>query len=334
MALRDLIFIAGMVLVCGANAVEASPGKGPVQVYNRFPPHLMFLTPGFESPGLVPAGKINLSVAADYSSVYVNEKSRTWSVLMDMEMAVFDLGLEYGVLEWFSLSMDLPFASMNSGFLDGFIEGYHDAFGLAGYGREGRPENKFAYYMHKDGRKWFRSESGGIHMADASLCAKIPLLEEKRGSPLAASFSYRIKFPCGNEEKGLGSGGLDHGFFVSSKFTLGPVITYLSPGMIMLSDPHIQGMDISLNNIYSLFAGWEYILNEEWSLLAQLNYYTSPFRDTGIPQLDENTMEMSLGFIYELTGGLQLEFAFCEDLTRSAPDFNLHLGLNLLSGLW
>lgn len=327
------------VFFCLTGNVQAGYENGPLHVRNQFPPHLMFLTPHPDSPGVVPEDRFKLSLSADYSSIFVNETSADWNTLIDMEMTVLDFLFEYGMTEYLTLSLDIPLISMDGGFLDGFLEDYHDTFGFPNYGREERPKNEFAYSLTKNGQEWFSAESGGLRLADGSISAKLSLTDEETGlfqknrfSSTSVSLAYTLKIPAGDEDAGFGSGGFDHGFSVLSQFRFPSFALYLNPSVFFLSDPETSGPDISVNTIFGMFAGGEYALSDSWTLAAQLNYYTSPFENTGISQLDDDSLELALGFICELTPAVSLEFAFCEDLTHSAPDFNIHVRVKVESG--
>ncbi|MDM8524487.1 DUF3187 family protein [Desulfococcaceae bacterium HSG8] len=318
-----------LILVCiilfHVTDVWAEVGKGPLHVRNQFPPHLMFLKPVPDSPLLVPRDQWEFSLAADYASVFTDASSDEWSVLADMEMTMLELSIAYGITEYLSLSLDVPLVSMNDGFLDGFLENYHDALGVSNYGREKRPKDEFGYELKKGGETWFSGESGGLHLADISISAKLSLTDEKSGIfPASVSLAYTLKVPLGDESSGFGSGRFDHGISLLSQFRFSSFAFYLNPGIIFLSDPETSGAHVSVNNIFGVFAGGEYIYDKSLALSAQLNYYTSPFKNTGLRSLDDDTLELALGFTYELAHGMKLEFAFCEDLTYSSPDFNVH----------
>jgi len=326
------ICMTAIFFLCLTPNTWAGSEKGPLSVRNQFPPHLMFLKPVPDSPRLIPRTQFNFSLSADHASIFVNELSgEKWSALIDMEITVLELSLEYGLTDYLTLGLDLPFVSMNSGFLDGFLEDFHSTFGLPNYGKEERPKDEFAYRLQKQGKNWFRAESGDLCLADSAVSAKLSLMDEIRKEwflPEKLSLSYTLKMPLGDEEGGFGSGGFDHEFSLLSQFRISPLVIYLNPSLIFLSDPETVEADISVSNILGLFLGGEYIFSESLSLLAQLNYYTSPFENTGISQLDTETLQAEFGFIYKLTSSLSLEFAFCEDLTRSAPDFNVHLRMS------
>jgi hypothetical protein len=296
-----------------------------MNVTNRFPPHLMFLTPSGESPLSLPENSLQLALSVDYTSVFFNEKTAAGRALMDMELTAVDVSLGYGMTENLSFQLILPFVSMNSGFLDNFLEFFHSALGLPNYGRKKRPKDEFAYVIEADGHPWFSGQSGGIHITDCRASAKALLFGPKETDRMSLSLQYTLKLPTGNAGHGFGSGGFDHGFFALSRFRMEPVTLYMNPGWIWISDPDSDASPIKINhNVYGMLLGAEYRYNRFWTFNAQVNYYSSPLADKSIRHLSDNSMQLILGTVYSFGGGAELAFAFCEDLSDTVPDFTVY----------
>jgi len=315
-----------VLMVFGA-AAEAA-GQGPLQVQNRFPLHLVFLTPWPTDARLPAKGTLKSTLSVDYSSVYINEQRSAWSALVDMEMGVVDLFLVYGVTSRLSISAQVPLVSMNSGFLDGFLENFHDAFGLSNYGREERPKNSFAYHISKNGLTWIRGDTSGFRWADMTVSGQMHLFQLNRTGRWTGTLLASVKLPIGDEDRGYGSGRFDAGLFLPTQWEGERWAVYLMPGYIWHGDPETRGADIGARDSFSLFAGASYASSERWHWYAQLNYFSTPLEETGISVLDDGAVELTLGLRRIMSENWSIEFAFCEDLfTRTAPDFNLHLGL-------
>jgi hypothetical protein len=309
-----------------AAATSMAATDGPLMVRNQFAPHLMFLTPVPKSPDPLPQGGVELNLALDYSSVFFAEHSDHWSVLVDMEMAVVDLGLRYGLTPRLTLSLSQPAAQMSDGFLDGPLETYHDTFGFPNYDKDTRPKDDFAYFIRKDGRDWFRADAGDWHLMDTTVGGEWKVLS---GAGRALSIVYELQLPTGEKESGFGSGSFDHSLMLPSIFRLKPFSIFLTPGFHLPGRPETVAADIHTRPFASLLFGSAYAYDKDLSLIAQINGYTSPLEKTGISKLDDGSLELGLGFHYRLSRELGLEFAFTEDLTRAAPDFDLHLRVRL-----
>ena len=121
---------------------------------------------------------------------------------------------------------------------------------------------------------------------------------------------------------------MDAGLFLPTQWDGRKWSFFLMPGYIWHSDPETQGADVSARGSYSMFGGIGFASSDRMKWFVQINYSSSPIEDTGISIIDDGAVELSLGFRRILNKNWHVEFAFCEDIfTRSAPDFNVHLGL-------
>ncbi len=317
-----LLLISGLFM-----ALPVSGDEGPLHVKNRFPLHLLFLTPRPVGPGLPAAGEFEASAAVDYSAVYFQHQNREWDFLIDLEMTTFDLAVTWGLTQQVALSVDLALVNMGGGFLDGFLENYHDALGVSNYGREARPENAFAYRAARDEQVWLQGESNTWQLADAVASAMIRIPAPAAMPAMSSALIPAVKLPLGDSERGTGSGRWDAGLYWTAVFEFAPWAIYMMPGFALISDPRTDGPDVESRDSYSLLAGAAYRYDADWRWLVQLNGYTSPLQRTGINQLDNGAVELAFGFHYRLKPNWRVEFAFCEDLTRAAPDFTVHLGV-------
>ena len=297
---------------------------GPLRVQQRYPLYLMFLTPEPDSPRLIEKGRFMTSLSIDYTSIYIDETSEEWSALLDMEMMVVDLSLTYGITNRLDISLALPWVSQNDGFLDGSLETYHDFFGFPNYGREKGPTDKFGYHISVDDDDWFDARSGGLHLGESVVSVKMQLTSAGLRQGFTSSLLVALKIPTGDEDHGFGSGRFDQALIFLNQYRVSPFILYLNPGIVLLSDPETQGADIHVNDMMTLLAGIEYNVSDSLSLMGQFNFVTSPFHNTGIEQMDQDSLELALGFAVSISHDMIFEFAFSEDLTRTAPDFTVH----------
>jgi len=305
---------------------------GPLRVQNRYPLYILFLTPAPDTPKLIEPGQWQISLNASYTSVYINEQSSDWSVLMDMEMTILDLGLTYGLTSHVNINLAGTWISMQAGFMDGPLGTYHELCGLPDYDRPDRPTNEFGYHMTANGEDWVDGESGGLHLGETVISAKLALIGYDSTQGFSSSLSAALKAPTGEVEHGFGSGRHDRALVLLNRYRLSPLSLYVNPGYVWLSDPETADADIQVDDMLTLLFGVEWEVFQNLSGLAQLNFMTSPLSHTRIPQLDQNSLELALGIGYSASDRLVFEFAFCEDLTRTAPDFTVHGGVRWALG--
>jgi hypothetical protein len=319
--------VIGIVIMLVAVSY-ANAGYGPLQTTNRFPLHFVVLTPRAVDAELPEQGVWEATLALEYSNTYFNFRNPRWDLLIDMEVLVADLSLVYGFSEKFALRLDLPLISMQDGFLDGFLQNYHDFLGVSNYDREERPKNHFAYRAVKDGKLWIQGDAAAFQLGEARFSTQFSLPSLIiAGHPLSSSFLATLKIPTGDAGNGLGSERFDVGFFLPIHWKGSRWSAHVMPGAIWIDDPETLGAQVSARNSISLLAGTAYEYNDKWRWLAQLNYYTSPFEKTGLDELDDGALELTFGFQRALSSSLYWEFAFGEDLTLAVPDFNIRLGM-------
>lgn len=321
-----LIFVVWCLL---GGAASATLDRSPLSVANRFPLHFIFLAPRPVSAQVPDQGALEAGLVMDYSSIYFDQHSENYAFLMDMETLVAELSLAYGLTERLGVRLQVPLVSMNSGFLDGFLESYHDALGLSNYGRENRPHDSFAYYMGRGGEPWVEGSAGEFGWADITLSAQWALFPAVQGRRWQSSLMASIKAPTGDPDYGYGSGRWDAGLFMPTQWSFQRWTLHLMPGFIYHDDPETLGAEVAARESYSLFGGAAYHHNELWTWMAQLNYFSSPLEETGVARIDDGALELALGFRRILSRRWRIEFAFCEDpYTLAAPDFTVHLGLS------
>lgn len=314
-----------MVAVIIAMNCWADPVPLPLQ--NRFPLHFMFLTPKPVTPQVPRAGELRTSAILDYTSINYDHANNRWGLLMDMELVTLEVALSYGLTSRLSIGLELPLVAMLDGVLDDFLESYHDTLNVPNYGREKRPKNSFAYEIDKDGETWISGRTAGFTLADSTVSVAYALPRPSAGSTFRGSIVGRIKAPLGDKALGLGSGHWDAGLYWANGWFFQKWSFFVMPGYAWISDPETMGADVSSQNSISLFAGTAYQYNQRWQWLAQLNGYTSPVEETGISALDNGSIELGLGFRYVISSGLNLTFAFGEDLSMAAPDFTASIGI-------
>jgi len=290
---------------------------GPLQGKNQFPLFLPVNEPNFEKAAM----ENSFSASFSYSSVYLVRESTGWSAGLDMEIAELNLRLRKTFRDSIEFGIDLPVMSFSSGFMDGFLNRYHDAFGFPDYGRSRRPDNKFLYEVRKNGRLILRGENGHIGIGDARLSVKKPMVI---GDP-AVSIGGEIEFPTGDAESGYGNGSFDAGISVLiDKVVSERVKTYVNLGVVMPGD--LKGhQEVDLREFVYGEAALEAMIGKDFNLIGQVLIQGSPWPKTGIGQIDRTAVLLSLGGRYH-SGNNCFEFSLTEDPnTAGAPDVTFNV---------
>jgi hypothetical protein len=297
--------------------VMAYAFEGPLQVNNQFPLFLYADAQYLESASV----ESSLSASLSHSSINLIRDSSRWSVGLDMEITELDLRFKKSFSDFIEIGIDLPMISFNSGFMDDFINSFHDTFGLPDYGRSERPENEFLYDVRRRGVSVVQGEGGRIRIGDVRLSLKKPLLT---GDP-AISVRGDIEFPTGASGEGYGNGSIDTGVSVLvDKDISKKVRAYFNLGTVFPGD--LKGnQNINLTEFVFGGAAVEAAFWKHVGLVAQVFVQTSPFPETGISSIDRLAVLLTLGGRY-YAGKNSFELSFTEDPnTAGAPDFTLNL---------
>ena len=305
-----------MLLIFSLHSSTSYGFDGPLQVRNQFPLFLYLNTPYLES-ALV---ENSFSASLSYSSLNLVENSSEWDIGLDMEIAELDLRFRKNIRDFIELGIELPILSFSSGFMDGFLNSYHDAFGFPDYGRSNRPDNEFLYEVRRNRDLVVKGKNGHIGIGDIRLTFKKPLLN----SDPAISIKGDIELPTGDAKAGYGNGSIDAGISVLMDKKLSEYFkSYLNIGAVFPGN--LRGHEeINLREFFYGGAAIEASFWKNISLIGQVFVQGSPFPKTDISSVDRLAVLLSLGGRYS-SGNNNFEFSLTEDPnTSGAPDFTLN----------
>jgi len=195
-ATAGLVLLIATLVIFVAIGPWALADPGPLQSTNRFPLHMFVLTPRPVKATPPGGGELITSLALEYSNTHFDFRNQRWDLIIDMEVMIAELSMVYGLNEILALRVDLPFISPRDGFLDGFLENYHDFLGVPNYGREDRPKNEFAYRVTKDNRVWIDGKTDTFRIGESRFSALAALPSLQLGSQsVDSSILLTLKIP-------------------------------------------------------------------------------------------------------------------------------------------
>jgi len=303
-------------LIIAVFSASSEAFDGPLQVKNQFPLFLNVNAPYLESASIEDSFFASLS----HSSIYLVDNSSEWDIGLDMEITELNLRFRKNIKDYIELGVEAPILSFNSGFMDGFLDSYHDTFGFADYGRSNRPDNDFLYEVKKNRTVVVKGESGRIAIGDIRFTLKKPLI---KGDP-AISIKGEIEFPSGDSKTGCGNGSIDTGVGLLMNKKIGEAWkTYLNLGVVFPGDlkghRRVHLKDFIYGGAAVEAAWWKTV-----SLLGQVFIQGSPFPETDIDAVDRTAVLLSFGGRYHI-GNSSFELSLTEDPnTSGAPDFTLN----------
>jgi hypothetical protein len=140
-----------------------------------------------------------------------------------------------------------------------------------------------------------------------------------------------LKFPSANENKYLGSGKWDFGSgVVVDKKLSKRWLAYFNLDYALIKPPDtLAPLDMHDYIVFSSVTV-EYLLTAKSSLVLNLDYHTSPYPKSETNVLDEDALDIILGFRLHLTKNLVWEGDVQENFSASSPDVTFHTGVNIV----
>jgi hypothetical protein len=242
---------------------------------------------------------------------------------MSFETLRSGLFFRYGLTDKLEVGMEIPALYRSQGFLAGVIKTTERATTGEAPARKTLANSGFIYDFKKNGQTLFSGQKGDAGLGDITLSGKYRLLAEDDRHP-TVSARVALKVPSGDSGRFFGSGHADLGIGLAVEKTFFERwVAYANANGIF---PTGQVAGFSLQPAMSGLAAVEYLWTKDFSLVAQFDYYSSPFRNTGSPILDRGVTEVAAGFNYRLREHLLWQVYGVENLdfiTDSAADFTL-----------
>ena len=266
----------------------------------------------------------------DSSTTGTDDLVRGYSLYLDAETYRHTLKFRYGLGDSSELSLELPFLSFGGGFMDSWIEGVHDTFGvpnseLRGAYRSLSDRNQYAFYVVKDGAFIYNSEETFETVPGEPVLGWKWRISE--GGNVMPSMSLKLAYKAADSKRDgvrklVHSGGADWGHYLLFSKGYGDWLIYLGDGMTRLGQS---------NEMASLlkhrFMAIEYRFSKESSFLMQTVTQSSIFPKTHeLRSLETNQEQTNFNLIvptnlvmagYKLVwNDLIWEMGFAQDYTN------------------
>jgi len=330
-----ICFTAGLLILFHAGIASSQDSwerwqekAGPIPVVNQSPINLLFLQPVPDTAETLPKGRCLVRFNTTVTNTLVAKKSAQYAATVDTEMIRTSLDLSYGISPYLELGLSIPAAHYYSGFMDRPILQVEDTFGKPRYIRDREDHNGFTFSVKKDGKEFISASENSTGMGDLALRAKAKLCNENGMLP-ASSIRVAVKLPCGDQDRGFGSGEPDWGFGLLLDRTINRMSLYLNADVIFPGEA-FDDAGISLREFYTAMIGLEYPLMPGMSAIGQLSWTARPFEDTGLDMLDKRIYDLLIGLTYRIQKKIYLQAGGVEDIFDSqdaSADFTFFFNL-------
>ena len=262
---------------------------------------------------------------ADFDTAIFNNPGKD-QFLIDSEVHRLVLNVTYGLTKNFQFDLEIPYLRESGGYLDGFIQNFHDNFGFDQAGRDTLFKDDSTQALFLNGQKLFISSFEESGLSDVVLSAKIPLYRSHQYVPLLNA-RFAVKFPTGDEEKLLGSGNYDWGFNLYATKIFKKSCIHGNFGVVIPGDWDLFP-DLDISNVYSILIAWEYVPRSNISILIQDLAQTSYYKDATDSPLSKVSHEISVGIKMSIRKDMAWVFSFTENHAElnTSPDIGFHVG--------
>lgn len=168
--------LAALALVCAT----AAQGQG-FETFNQSSLARFAALPGLGQGAVVPRGESINSVTLDWSNEFFARSRGGEELTLDGETQRLAMRYRAGLapvfgqaLEW---SLEVPLIFTGGGVMDGYIEGWHDVFGLPNANRDDFPQDDYRIRYVRDGVTLVDRSSGASGLADVRLGLGLALSE-------------------------------------------------------------------------------------------------------------------------------------------------------------
>ncbi len=289
---------------------------------------------GLPFPGqaqLTPPGGRDFKVVFDLANTCVEDSASGEKITIDGETYRTTVVGRYGVARDFEMGVEIPYVVQGGGFLDAFIENYHDAFGFSQGDRKQGPRNRLLYRYERDGAERIHVDSSGSGLGDIRLTAAYQLYRNSSESPAALALRAGLKLPTGDSDQLYGSGGTDLALWLSASQAYqtgwGRWTLFGAAGVLGMSDGKIlEDQQRNLVEFGTIGIGWRPL--DRFALKMQVNAHTPFFRDSDLVELSSSSAQLVIGGTFALSERTTIDIGIGEDIViKTSPDVVFHLAV-------
>jgi hypothetical protein len=310
-------------------ATTGADDRGLFGTTNQNPFVQIYTLPSPASPTALPARDWAFSVAADVASNSIlEENAAPERVVLDGETYRTTLSIAYGLSERLTAELTLPFAAHSGGFMDSFIEDWHDLWGLSNDRRDDFDRNLLDFSYSEAGEDRFALRDRDRGLGDIRLSA-VWRLRDAAETERSLAVRGGLKLPTGSADALTGSGGTDvslqllstdHATFSAWNVTLAWMIggLWLGEGDVL---EDMRRDAVAIGSVGLSRPVWRKL-----TARLQLDGH-SAFYDSRLAPLGSGGLQLTFGGSIELARGGRIDIAMMQNLTTDAiPDLGLHLG--------
>ena len=273
------------------------------------------------SAQILKSQQTELHISANFSNTINREQTANELFFIDIETHRLNLIFDAAIQQGWMLRIQLPLIKHYGGFMDKWIDDYHDLSNLPEGIRPFYSQNQISVYYELNGSTYLDLQQKQSGLGDISLQTAYQAITNKN---LALSYWASIKLPTGKSDKLTGSGNSDIALWLASHKKLNNTLwLYGNAGIVIMGKSDILP-DIQKNHALFLTTGLQFHADNNVLLKLQFDNH-SAFYETDTNFLGPVT-QLTFGGSIILDDQSEFDIAIAEDIQTSAsPDVNFNL---------
>lgn len=270
-------------------------------------------------PYLDPTSRWRFSVLLDYAnSAELNQRADGRTYVLDGEYLRADLTLSRDVTRNVFVMASLGLEGAYDGFLDPFLNWYHDFIRLPVPARsEDRPENKFAYRIQLPDGVVIDRQRDGAFIGDLRVGAGWRL---NRHLQAVAT----LTLPTSTGADGFGRGVVSTNVVTTARFPFARRWTWESTAGLGYTPRHEAELKPFQNTTFgSASSGLRWRFSGQQAVFANVIYLSPQYHGTGFQSLDQREVTIDFGGLFRIGNGPEWQVGITEDLDPAGPALDL-----------
>ena len=270
-------------------------------------------------------GRWTWNMAVDYASTIESNEQPRAGYLLDSELLRVEVSATRDLGPKTFLLLDAQIGGAYDGFMDGFLDWYHDLLGIEVPERERRPHDEFFYGISLEDGPSVEYDKSGLFLGDTKVGIG------HRLAPWLQSV-LALTLPTSTGPEGYGRDVVSVNLLNTFRSRLSDRLTYegsFSGGYTPSHGP----LSASQREVFAAAtSGLRFRFWGKQSLYANFFYHSPYYEETSLPSLDEHELSLDFGWLLATAGGAEWRLGMTEDLMPRGPAIDLVFRLGVSVG--
>ncbi len=286
----------------------------PLYGFNQSPLIQIYGLPALGEARVLARNEFDLALRLQISNNFTGAQSASEYLVLDGEARRLTLAWRQGLGDGREWGFELPYLWYTGGFLDAYIERFHDSSNLPQGGRTDVPLNQVNYRYARHGVNLINVTHPVNGPGDPRLLGAIQIGSHET-SGVATALRASLKLPTGKESELLGSGSTDLALWLSLATThpLDQWNMYGGGGVMYMTEGRVLPLQ-QRNHVAFATLGISRMIFPHLIVSGQLDAQTPFYDRTHFRQLNSYPVQGLVGARWELVPRKFLEFSISEDL--------------------